>query len=631
MIGALRPLRMQHVSLWLVREAAPAASLALAECGSFNPDPDDTLRFDPPGLPEQRYHDAYASARVRLDKILAFCGRTLEGAAEAAAHPVPLEELVRIDARLGEIWNRLFQGQERLLALEEEQRRLRQLSQTLQVFALLDIDLGTLLDRHRFLDVRVGMVPAANVSRLSEALGIAGFVLSAFALEAGTEHCMIIGPEGRGAEIDALLHTAGWQPVELPPELRTHPDIARTALSQRAGEAAERIEAQREENRNVIASAWQEIVRAEAALRLAGPYAKIVEEALAGRGGLVVVSGWVPANDVTRLRSLLDARVGDSYVLKLRDPRPTERPRVPSVVRHPALLRSFAGLVRTYGVPRYGEFDPTLLFALSFVLMFGMMFGDLGQGLTLAMCAFLLRGTLAPARPLLVSAGLSSAVFGVLYGSVFGLDHVLAPVWMSPLSDPARVLVLSIYWGIGFIIVASLIRTWNLYLERGIAAALLEGGGAAGILLYAGSAAGLAGWLRGEGFGYPAAAVALVGTASTLAYNWHAHKGTVAERLVVGLVATLETAIGYFANTLSFMRVGAFSLNHVALALAIFAVAKMVGGTGHWVVLAIGNVVMMVLEGGIVAIQALRLEYYEGFSRFFSADGREFRPLRLGH
>ncbi|MBU1664485.1 MAG: ATPase, partial [Gammaproteobacteria bacterium] len=90
-----------------------------------------------------------------------------------------------------------------------------------------------------------------------------------------------------------------------------------------------------------------------------------------------------------------------------------------------------------------------------------------------------------------------------------------------------------------------------------------------------------------------------------------------------------ETGINLFANTLSFMRVAAFSLNHVALALAVFTIANGLGTTGHWLTLFLGNVVIIVLEGGIVAIQALRLMYYEGFSRFFSGDGTEFVPLKL--
>jgi len=113
------------------------------------------------------------------------------------------------------------------------------------------------------------------------------------------------------------------------------------------------------------------------------------------------------------------------------------------------------------------------------------------------------------------------------------------------------------------------------------------------------------------------------------AFKWHETRAGLGERMLVTFIETLETAINLFSNTLSFMRVAAFSLNHVALALAVFTLAHGLGMVGHGITLVLGNVVIIVLEGGIVAIQALRLMYYEGFSRFFSGDGRAFVPLRL--
>jgi len=96
--------------------------------------------------------------------------------------------------------------------------------------------------------------------------------------------------------------------------------------------------------------------------------------------------------------------------------------------------------VLNYGVPRYGEIDPTVLFAVSFVLMFGMMFGDVGHGLTIALAGLLLRRRLGQFAALAIAIGASSTVFGLLYGSVFGFEHLLPALWMSPLTDPMRML-----------------------------------------------------------------------------------------------------------------------------------------------------------------------------------------------
>jgi V/A-type H+-transporting ATPase subunit I len=261
--------------------------------------------------------------------------------------------------------------------------------------------------------------------------------------------------------------------------------------------------------------------------------------------------------------------------------------------------------------------------------MFGMMFGDLGQGAVLAAVGLALHGRLASARVLMVSCGVASMVFGVLYGSVFGFEHWLHPVWMSPLGDPLRMLAVAVYWGIGFIVVASLVRIHNLWVAHGPEAALTDAGGVAGLVLYLGAVAGLVSVFRGGTFGVLPAAAMAIGAAAIFVHAYREGEGPAAERALVAFIETFEALIGFFANTLSFMRVGAFSLNHVALAAAVFAIAGMLGGAGHVAAIVIGNVFIMVLEGAIVAIQALRLEYYEGFSRFFSGDGRELRPLLL--
>ena len=111
---------------------------------------------------------------------------------------------------------------------------------------------------------------------------------------------------------------------------------------------------------------------------------------------------------------------------------------------------------------------------------------------------------------------------------------------------------------------------------------------------------------------------------------WPVERSLTPDDCYVGaLIGGAESVIKYVANTLSFLRVAAFSLSHVAFTVAVFTVADTMGVVGHWVALVLGNCFIIVLEGAIVIIQTLRLEYYEGFSRFFHGDGREFRPLQL--
>ena len=346
-------------------------------------------------------------------------------------------------------------------------------------------------------------------------------------------------------------------------------------------------------------------------------------------GGLAVVEGWIPRDDVEALGDALNGGLMAPYVLTARDPRPEERPRVPSVMRHPRWMQPFVALVSNYGIPRYGEIDPTALFTLSFILMFGMMFGDVGHGAVIALAALFFRKRFPEVVPIMVSAGISSVVFGFVYGSIFGNEHILHAFWMAPLSDPLRMLKVALHWGIGFILVANALTFYNLVREGHLGEALFDTRGIAGSLLYLGGIYAGYRWMGSGVFGLQETLAILVPLAVVMTFKWFHFHGPFGERLLVTIVEGFESLMGYLANTLSFLRVAAFALNHVALSLAVFTLAGMLDTAGHWIMIVVGNLFIIVVEGAIVMIQTLRLEYYEGFSRFFRGDGRAFEPLRL--
>ena len=186
-------------------------------------------------------------------------------------------------------------------------------------------------------------------------------------------------------------------------------------------------------------------------------------------------------------------------------------------------------------------------------------------------------------------------------------------------------------WGVGFIVLATLLTIYNRLIEGRIRDALLESHGLAGLVAYLGLLSGAWRLLTAARLGLAIPAAVCAGLGAICAASWGNSAGSaLAERVLIALVEAYEAIMAYISNTLSFLRIAAFSLNHVALSIAIFALANMLHATGYWVTVVLGNLFILVLEGGIVAIQAIRLEYYEGFSRFFSGDGRLFRPLALG-
>lgn len=618
---------MAKVELLCLASEAQEVALLLARHGSFGP-----VAAGASGLrPGAAYRELYLEAAARLDKILEYCG------ADAAA-PLPddavapsEEELAAVNDHLRTIWQACSVCHERELRVTEEKQRLAMLRETYARLSALAVDPTRLLRQDGLLDTRVGQIPAGNLKRLADALSVAGYLIREFDRAGDQSFVVVAGPrrvdgEGRHS-LGGLLTQAGWRDLPIPPELRTDPTVAARYIE----DEERRLEAQVAAHCELRQRNWQQFAdwlrQGRVALALARPLAESSELGLSGKGQLAVFTGWVPRAALAGLRAALEARFHGRSILLARAPEVGER--VPSLLVYPAWLRPFTGLVRGYGVPRYGEFDPTLLVTLGYLLLFGAMFGDVGHGAVLAAGGALLRGRLASLRWVVVAAGLASVGFGLVYGSVFGYEDWLAPLWQSPLHDPTRMLALAVAFGVAFISVTLLINLYNLLVAGRRAEALLGGGGLAGLVLYLALLVGLWGLAQGGGFGALPALLGLAAWAAMIAWIGLENSGTPGERLVVALMEGLETVIGLFANTLSFLRVAAFGLNHVALALAVFAIADGLGAVGHGITLAIGNVVIIVLEGAIVAIQALRLMYYEGFSRFFAGDGMEFRPLRL--
>jgi V/A-type H+-transporting ATPase subunit I len=200
---------------------------------------------------------------------------------------------------------------------------------------------------------------------------------------------------------------------------------------------------------------------------------------------------------------------------------------------------------------------------------------------------------------------------------------------MSPMHDPIKILLVAVLWGAGFILIANLLAIRN-YIASGLSEqALFSGKGVAGLCFYLAAINASYQLFANNRFSWLEGLLLLLPMAVILQFQWRQASGGLMERVLVVLIEGLEHIISNVSGTLSFLRVAAFSLNHVALAAAVFAIAGMMDALGHGITVVVGNIFIIVLEGAIVAIQCLRLEYYEGFSRFFSGKGKAFEPLKI--
>ncbi len=613
--------------LWILASETPDVALELARFGVFSPAPGAPAALSE--LSAEGYREAWQEANARLSKLLEQCGDSGPLTVPDRAAAPALDDLLELNAWLKEVWSTCLACHESEARIEEEKKHLDALEETLGKLERLNVDLASLLRPDSLLAVNIGSLPAASVKRLTEALSMTGYLVSRFDQVGDQAFAVIAGPRHRHDEVRGLLAQAGWRELPVPEELRTHPQAARNWLEAERRRLEDRDGAACQTMYSLRDQFGPRLHEARLRLLLARPLADAAQTAVRGKGGLAVLVGWIPRRNVTALRETLQARFQGRYWLDLREPLAQEAREVPSLMRYPGWLVPFAPLVESYGVPRYGEFDPVLPFALLYLLLFGAMFGDVGHGGTILVLALVMLPRIGLMAWVGMAAGLVSMLFGLLYGSVFGYENILQPIWISPLHDPLRVLTLAIALGVGFIVLTLLLNVGNQWKAGQVARALFDTNGLAGLVFYLGVVGGMSGLAGVTAIGQSAWSVASMGLGVALIYKGFETRGSVGERILVTVIELLESGISLFSNTLSFMRVAAFSLNHVALTMAIFTLASGLSLAAHGLTVVLGNIVIVALEGGVVAIQALRLLYYEGFSRFFSGDGIAFIPLRL--
>ncbi|MEU0644973.1 V-type ATPase 116kDa subunit family protein [Streptomyces umbrinus] len=362
------------------------------------------------------------------------------------------------------------------------------------------------------------------------------------------------------------------------------------------------------------------------------------------RGRVAALAGWCPVAEVAATAEHV-AGVGGALV-PLRRPRGVDPPTLlrgtdPPVGPHGrgGVRRSFTPLVRTYGTVPYADLDPTMPAGIVYVVMFGMMFGDAGHGLLLVALALLLRAGL-PRRaaalrrlwPFVAGAGLASTLAGLAYGEFFGPTGVLPVLWLDPLDDPMRLLAAAV--GLGAVLLAlaygaGIVNRWR---ENGPAAALYATTGIAGAALYLGLAA-IAGhlWLHQAVYGIAGAVVA-VGALALAGSGLYAGTGGGPGGVVQTGIQLFDMIVRIGSNVVSFARLAAFGLTHAALGAIVWDGTTALAGEGPIALLAAvlvfvtGNALAFALEALVAGVQALRLEFYELFSRVFESEGRPFRP-----
>jgi len=548
--------------------------------------------------------------------------------------------------------------------LSDEKKRLEMLeSQLSQIEPISDVkfEVGALRNSS-YLHSILGVIPASNINRLQTSLARVPYVFFTLREDSQKPVVWLLGPLSNSDILDRAAKSAYLNPLSLPDEFSGTPEqianLTRKAIQeskQKISELESDLKKHAGQHNQELQKLWWDI-----------HVSRLMADAIVRFGQLrhtYVVVGWVPTVEVPSLTEKLKKASKEILIEAIPTERSGHHSNVPVALTKNKWLRPIQELVTTYGRPSYGELDPTLLVALTFPILYGAMFGDLGQGLVMMLVGYLshkkifMKG-LSSLGLLLVYCGFFASIFGALYGSIFGFEgHLIheylhfdfEPLWFSPLENILAILGFAIDAGIVILLFSYLLSLFNMVRARDWAHFFFGHTGVVAIIFYLCFLTVLNGLL---GTTPIAPKIAAAISQLSLPFNIltpvfafgvmfnglfrnmaEGHRPLIEGGFVMYLVTAFmdlfESVISMLSNTLSFVRVGAFAVAHGGLSLAFFSLAGEEPTVGFWITLIIGNIFIIGFEGLIVYIQTMRLHYYEILGKFFHGGGLRFEPLRL--
>ncbi len=635
--------KMKLVSIIGHMQNLDAVVRVCGSCGVFQPDDALTFFSDTSGFAAIKEDNPYADPLSRLEAAAGRAGGTL--ALTDLPETLSDQELADYVQDFSSTVAELSRQRTDLAARQES------LSKDLEQFEHfrgLDIELEDILSC-KTIKVRFGRLPKESFEKLKAYNDNPYVLFFPGVTDAEYYWGVYFAPMEAAAEVDRIFSSLYFERLRIPSAVGTPDEIVENLKKELERVALDTAEAQKK-----LADYWQ-----SEASRCQQVYSQLkeldyyfsVRRYAARYNDKFILAGWLPHREEKALRAALDKVDGIEYSFEQPS---SDTHHVPPVkLRNCRLFRPFEFFVDMYGLPRYNEIDPTAFVAITYTILFGIMFGDLGQGVCVAVIGWLMwkYKKMAVGR-ILIPCGISSAVFGLVFGSVFGFEHVLDPLYhalfgleekpievMNP-SMTVNIILGAVLIGLFLIMVAMVLNIVSSLRRRDYESGLFGPNGIAGLVFYAALVAGLGGQFIGLHLISVPYVLALIVLPLLLIFlreplgrlaagdpDWKPEKW--GEFILQNFFELFEIMLSYLSNTMSFLRVGAFVLVHAGMMMAVFAIGNMFHAFGFTVAVIIGNALVMVMEALLVAIQVMRLEFYEMFSRYYNGDGRSFRPLSL--
>lgn len=511
----------------------------------------------------------------------------------------------------------------------------------------------------KYVKLRIGRMPTDNLQKLDYYVNRCIHFIP-FDKKPDWVWGIYLTPTDSAEFADSLMKSLFFERIHLPDYLdqdaKTTDEILVHAIDDE-----EKLDQELEKQLTEYGSAHrEEILSLLSALKARSDCFELRKKALIS-GGRFSFSGYCPTRLTKKLASALGELESVQVVIV---PVSAKNPPgdVPVKLRNNVVFRPFEMFVKMYGLPAYGSFDPTPYVAVTYCLMFGIMFGDVGQGLLVSLLGLVLsKFTRNGLAPIMTRIGLFSAAFGVLYGSVFGIETLITPffhreaIWRflgytrqpeSIFQAATTLLIVALMIGIVLIVLSMLFNTILNFRRKKFGEALFSVNGVAGLVFYISLVAAAVGTLMfGADMFSPAYVICLLVLPLVLIFFKHplsnlisgvkpAEKTSVGNFIIENFIELFEAALSFLSNTMSYLRIGGFVLSHAGMMLV---VAQLAGTNtpgaeitvSTVIVYIIGNLVVMGIEGLLVGIQVLRLEFYEIFNRFYDGSGKDFRPVEI--
>lgn len=524
--------------------------------------------------------------------------------------------------------------------------------QALEPFQALELNLSEIFQYH-YLKVRFGRISIDHYHKLEKYLFDD---LNAVFLEGSRDENYVYGcyfaAHKETGKVDSVFKSFHFELMQIPKDYKGMPAVICQNIKEEAETLERQIQDVHREMKEYLHSRAAKILGAKE--RLEELSANFDVRKMAARmendqEDYYILCGWMSEDDVKSFTK--ETKDDERITIVVEEGREKYFGDPPTKLKNPRFFKPFEMFIRMYGLPAHDEMDPTIFVALTYTFIFGAMFGDVGQGLCLFVGGGLLYVTKKMNLAGIISiAGIFSTFFGFMFGSFFGFEGtIIKPIWLSPMKAMMNlpfvgqlntVFIVAVAFGMALILLAMIFQMINAKKRGDTENLLFSPNGIAGFVFYGFLVLTIVLFMTGHKtpgnimmavfLGVPVLLFVLKEPLGQMIRGKKVEmEGGIGMFFVQGFFELFETMLSFFSNTISFVRIGAFAVSHAAMMEVVLMLGGITEGAGNpnWIVIVLGNLLVCGLEGLVVGIQVLRLEYYEMFSRFYQGSGREFQPF----